>query len=97
MKPDFRVVAQTSIYGNIGKHVYPKTNLVLKPQNLLKSYTMLSGESQTCRLCQVVKLHWGGSATNEATSSSFTGASLYTAGTKLDLCLKKQLFIYKMR
>ena len=35
-------------------------------------------------------------ATNVATSSSFTGASLYTAGTKLDLCLKKQLFIYEV-
>ena len=75
------------IYGNIEQQVNPKTNFVLKPQNLLKSYTMLNGESQTCRMWQVVKLHWGGSATNGATPSSFTGAPLNTAGTKLDLCL----------
>ena len=82
------------IFGNIGHHVIPKTNSVLKPHKWLKSYSMLNGESQTCRLCQVVKLHWGRSPTNGATLSSFTGAAHYTAETKLDLCLHKQLFIH---
>ena len=35
-------------HGNIEQHAYPKTNSVLKAQNMLKSYTMLNGESQTC-------------------------------------------------
>ena len=39
------------------------------------------------------KVALGGSATNGTTPSSFTGAPLYISGTKLDLCLKKQLFI----
>ena len=82
------------VYGSIGQHVIPKTNSVLKAHNLLKSYSMLNGESQTCQLCQVVMLHWGGSPTNGATPSSFTGAAHYTAGTKLDLCLQKQVLIH---